>query len=345
MPPSGSYTSQFSYNRRVIIGSALVPIFIGKDNQVFACHEDLLILHSGYFKERLRAIEADVDEKISLPEVNPEIFAEFYAWMYTGKWLGTSCLCKSSTEKEVYALATLLEAPAFQNFCMDAIMKTYQIEEYNWLYISSVESVYNVTKKDSLHRKLTSRIVNCKNPLQVFPKGSGEWKLWRDWKGPKGIFQKHPDLEEDLATLDGKDWKGTFPWDECYRKDYMVEVIPLDVAWENQLLVTQSLEDRKKDARNKNKPQDVRSKIELDHLQREKEPAARDREIRGKENHDDIFYVGTGSEVASAKRFHGVSLEVTVQLSPACTGYQFKSTAMSQGNISHCINQKELWRV
>lgn len=154
-----------------------------------------MALHSAYFKERLRAIEGDTDEKISLPDVNPDIFAEFYAWMYTGKWIDTPALCTESTGGKTYALATFLEAPAFQNLHMDENRKDYKNDKFNWLYARSVESVYKVTKKDSLHRKFTSHVVSCKDPLQVFPKGSKEWKAWKDCKGSKGLFERYPDLK------------------------------------------------------------------------------------------------------------------------------------------------------
>ncbi|CZR61648.1 uncharacterized protein PAC_11545 [Phialocephala subalpina] len=263
-----------SISARVIVGSAIIHVFVGKDNQVFACHEDLLALHSGYFKERFARVEADTDEKIALPEAAPQIFAEFYAWLYTGNWMATSILCTQTTGQEAYALATFLEAPALQNYYMDQNRKDYKEDKFNWLYANSVESVYKVTKKGSLHRKFTSHVVGCKDPLRVFPEGSKEWKAWKNCKGPKGFFKRCPDLEEDLTALNGKDWGDTFPWDECYRKDYMVEEIPLGLTWDHQLLAKQSLQDRKKDAKNKAKPKDVRSKIELAHLVRKKEPAA-----------------------------------------------------------------------
>jgi hypothetical protein len=81
------------------------------------------------------------------------------------------------------------------------------------------------------------------------------------------LFKQFPDLGLDMARAAGTKWNDTYPWSDEHRHLYTEAELPLNQLWEEQILKTRNLEEIKKVARNKC----IQSKIELDHLNRNKE--------------------------------------------------------------------------
>lgn len=246
----------------MISASETVNIFVGNDNQTFAVHKDLIVLHSGYFANRFR--EGNEDEKIALPQFKPAIFADFHAWLYSGKFMQPvkpGFLSTPTSGEELWALGEFLRAPSFQNYVMDDNIHAYKTEKKNWIYVASFDSIYkNTTTRASLLRKLAVDVLTFYNPFQIHQEGS---KAWGEWDA---LRQKYPDLSKDLAEAEGMQWNGTHPWDHEHRASYMVKEVPLEQTWEKQILAKRS----KSEIIEGKRVHDIRSIIELAHLERRK---------------------------------------------------------------------------
>ncbi|KUJ16523.1 uncharacterized protein LY89DRAFT_734624 [Mollisia scopiformis] len=248
-----------SISARVIIGSPQVEIWVGEKQQAFIVHQHLLTLHSGYFNRRFSIDEED--EKIQLPEVQPKRFTDFVSWMYYGTLLDTDVTESETAGEDNWALGSFLEAPSFQNHCMDDCFRhACRDERRHFVYVTSIESVYKATEKASVARKFTTDLMNCLNPLKKLKEGSEKWNDWT------AMLERCPDLKADMENAVRQDWNGTYPWDCQYRDSYMVEEFNLGERWEEQILARRSLEQITMDAATG----EMKSVLQLSHLKRKK---------------------------------------------------------------------------
>lgn len=69
------------------LNSAIVTIAVGKDQRLFAAHEDVLS-RSPWFAEACRAqfFQSPGQRRVSLPDEEPEIFSAVLEFMYKGKY-------------------------------------------------------------------------------------------------------------------------------------------------------------------------------------------------------------------------------------------------------------------
>jgi hypothetical protein len=252
--------------QRISIFSDTVSIFVGADNQVFQIPKGLLALHSGYFKNRFDNKEED--EKLSLPDVQPSVFAEFLSWLYYSDCLevnGDSFFIFEIAQ--AWGLGELIEAPGFQNWCMDTI-RTYCKEppEDYWLPLDTkdVATIYRDSSKYSKLRMFAAHSMACKSPFDKSQEGTERYKEWtKEWTT---LLENVPDLISDIARVAELEWNGTHPWDDEHRKAYLVDQVAPDQLWEEQILAARRIEEIKAAATGNC----IRSMIELAYIERKK---------------------------------------------------------------------------
>lgn len=231
-----------------MLGSKTIDIYVGAncgEEMVYTVHQDVITLHSGYVRRLLLGLNGDEDNQvdIELNDINPQNFATFVCWMYYGTSLDTSELAEAKQTQNVWAMGYVLQAPSFQNYWMTfSILKDYKNYDSHFMEPKSVESVYQVTAKDSLLRKLIADIVNCENPYRKEDKEADALEDWDE------LCKSCPDFDADVKKpLDDK-WKNARPWDEDHRKAYFEKEKPLQKAWQEQSLARRSRKDIKETA-------------------------------------------------------------------------------------------------
>lgn len=136
----------------------MVDVFVGQDKQVFSIHKDLLALHSTYFSTLFDADEDDSKIELSQFKFKAVTFADFHAWLYSGEFLDADGEMADAEGLEMvgggesqWLLSQFLEAPAFENLCVDRhFREACEAEPKHWMYASNIELVYLMTPKDSL---------------------------------------------------------------------------------------------------------------------------------------------------------------------------------------------------
>jgi hypothetical protein len=247
--------------------SEKIPIFVGANQQRFYVDKCLLQLHSGLFRNKLADLEEiDSEQKpLSLPEVDPGTFAEFVCWMRVGDWLPAEPEILHSNPLVVgcscWNLGRVLESAGFQNFLMCEEFYAYGLDEaFNWPAVEDVRSVYKVLGNGSKLRKFTADSVAFKNPFERFSEGDEAYDAWCQ------LFKDFPELGLDVAKATGKG-NGKPPWNEDNIGKYMEEEIDLNKSWEEMILKARTRAEIEKEARDGC----VRSKVELDHINRGQE--------------------------------------------------------------------------
>ncbi|KAF8857298.1 hypothetical protein BDZ45DRAFT_691024 [Acephala macrosclerotiorum] len=138
----------------------------------------------------------DEDEKtgmkFKLPQFNAYIFADFYSLLYSGRLLEARSLQHEISGEQLTALGEFLEAPALQNLCMEGNIIHYRDDEQydHWILVKCIESVYDVTRKGSLLRKLVADLLNLLNPI-----GKVRGPKLKKWKA---LLIKCPDIKNDV---------------------------------------------------------------------------------------------------------------------------------------------------
>ncbi|CZR61649.1 uncharacterized protein PAC_11546 [Phialocephala subalpina] len=164
-------------------------------------HKELLALHFGYFRRKFREASKDKIIAAQFPHFEAPIFANFCAWLYSRLFMQATVLNTDTSGEELYALCTLLEAPAAQNLSMEEALQDYGIGDNHWMDPESVASVYGVTGKGSLLRKLCANVLNWKT-LEKITKEDNTW-----WGR---VFQQYPDIKTEMKSAtrqQGETWK------------------------------------------------------------------------------------------------------------------------------------------
>lgn len=184
-------------SQSVTIGSGVVTIFVGTESQTFIIHKDLFSLHSNHFRSKFA--EANEDTEFTFQEMGAIHFAKFTTWLYSGGelQLGKGAAGFASRWEGLWMLGHHMEAPVFQNYCMDGIRSSYKARANERLKSSTLDFVYKVTKQGSLLRKFFSDLMSCKNPFQGLEKGS---EVWTEWDA---LLKRAPDLSTDINKAAG----------------------------------------------------------------------------------------------------------------------------------------------
>jgi hypothetical protein len=194
--------------------------------------------------------------------VKPASFAEFVSWLNIGWCLDFKDYLHDGIEAgHAWALGELLEAPAFQNWCMDTFREHCKKPKKEWPAVEKIRVIYETSTKDSKLRKFAAHSMACKNPFEQYMEGSEMYKAWNT------LLEDSPEIAQDIVRGAGKKWNGTFPWDDEHRQAYLEDEVDLEQLWEKQILAARSIEDVKAAAQRNC----IRSKIELAHLERKKE--------------------------------------------------------------------------
>lgn len=67
------------------IGSAVITLAIGREQRLFAAHEDVLA-HSPYFQNACRDQFSSATKRIDLPDEDPEVFSSILEYLYKGDY-------------------------------------------------------------------------------------------------------------------------------------------------------------------------------------------------------------------------------------------------------------------
>jgi hypothetical protein len=184
------------------------------------------------------------------------------SWLYTRKFLE---VCNEEIydrvwSVDIWGLGRLLEAPAFQNWCMDTVREYCKMPDREWPVLEVVDAIYKTSCKDSKFRKFAAHSMARESPFEKYEEGSEMYKSWNT------LLKNSPDLGIDIALVAGKEWNGIYPWDDEHRQAYLEDEVDLDQRWEYQILAARSIEEIKVAA----KSNCIRSILELAHIERKK---------------------------------------------------------------------------
>jgi BTB/POZ domain len=245
--------------------SEKIPISVGTNQEIFRVDKSLLILHSGFFRNKFSDLDEQEDERkgFSLPNVDPACFVDFVCWMRRGEILTTVSQevmypdSSVSLEKQ-WLLGQFLEAPGFQNWVTWIGLTGYwEKQEHSQTPIEEVRFLYELPDKVSKLRRFYADFVACQNPFQKYREKDPEYEVWRD------LFKEFPELALDVLEAGAKK-NDKFPWDHTRIGDYMEDEPDLNQVWEEMILKARPLAQIEENARNGC----IRSKIELDHIMR-----------------------------------------------------------------------------
>ena len=200
------------------------------------------------------------ERKIIIPNITADLFLDFMAWLYTGEFAAVSNEVFGGGARcdDLWAMGAFLKVPAFQNLCMDDCRRFCQDAGNTWPSLFGIEAMYTRTKTGSLLRKLAAHSMLYDNPLRVHAKGSKERKKW------EVLMAKVPDLKDAVAEEAGRRWEHAKPWDDENRGEYMEDEEPLEKRWDKHIFRGRTKAEIQKEA----KAKDIRSMIELAHLNR-----------------------------------------------------------------------------
>jgi hypothetical protein len=204
---------------RVITCSEIAKILVGnQDYQVFMVHKDLLALHSGYLSNLFNERETGANNEVEVRN-EPSLFANFVSCIYSGDLLNLRDGIFEAALYELWELGDFLEAPAFQNFCMNLYRERCrrQLEPGPGMtmeiapYIPAIKQIY-LTPRGSLLRSLTIDTLSYKNPLQVNDRGSPSWEEWKTiLTGQISNEALSRNFRNDFVLEAGKDLDGIPP--------------------------------------------------------------------------------------------------------------------------------------
>jgi hypothetical protein len=246
--------------------SEKIPIFVGADQQKFHVDKCLLQLHSGLFRTKLAGPEHIEKEQkpLFLPEVDPAAFAEFVCWMSTGKFISSDPDVAHSNSVlsgcNCWYLGSVLEAASFQNFVMWEWFRDDINEGYYWPDVEVARFAYEVLHNDSKLRKFVADMLAFKNPFEKCSEGDEDHGMWCQ------LFKDSPELGLDVAKAVGTK-NSRSPGHNTNIWKYMETESGLNKAWKEMILKARTRAEIEKDARDGC----IRSKVELDHLNRDKE--------------------------------------------------------------------------
>ncbi|TVY78502.1 hypothetical protein LSUE1_G005935 [Lachnellula suecica] len=247
-------------SRKLFLGSPIVLVVCGKSgtsSQSFHVHQNLLTVHSQYFRRKVDEALDSVDFKICLPDVRPALFASYISWIQSGFTTRSFSVDIKDQCEAQWRLGEILEDERFQNGCMEDLRECVTRE--GWPSIEDAKLIYDITDKGSLLRKFVSDVLACKNPLR-----SDDLDEREKWDA---LLVSLPDLSMDIHRAGARNWNGTKAWDSEHRLSYMVPETSLAIRWEQQILAKRTRDEIKIAADGG----DLLSQIQLEHLDRKVE--------------------------------------------------------------------------
>jgi hypothetical protein len=253
--------------------SEKIPIFVGANQQKFYVDKCLLQLHSGLFRSKLADLgEIENEQKpLFLPEMDPAAFTEFVCWMSWGQRLSDLPSSIHSNphyrDHTSYHLGSVLKAASFQNYIIWEFFRDDAWEPKIYLPLAEeVRFAYEVLDNDSKLRNFFADSLALTNPFEECSEGDEDYGTWCQ------LFKDFPELGLDVAKAVGNK-NSDSPGHNKNIGKYMEEEVDLNKAWEDMILKARTRAEIEKDARDGC----IRSKVELDHLNRDKEviPEAR----------------------------------------------------------------------
>ncbi|KAG7004696.1 hypothetical protein G7Y79_00024g056460 [Physcia stellaris] len=136
----------------------MVQIEVGPTKTVFQLHKGLLCNVAAYFRAALEGafIEAQ-QQKIEMPDEDPEIFKRFQYWLYTGSLLDDTIpggdILMPSVLADIFIFAEARGIPSLQNAAIDALIDQRYLSPPR-LPHRCLHRIYDNTPEDSPLRKL-----------------------------------------------------------------------------------------------------------------------------------------------------------------------------------------------
>ncbi|KAG4443064.1 hypothetical protein IFR05_001460 [Cadophora sp. M221] len=195
----GSEIGREVRGERILSFSKTVSILVGPDKQSFNVHQDLLALHSTFFRDHFTFAE----QTIILPAVNAAEFAEFAAWIYN---LGSLNLdndrieydCDTTLDQD-WALGSFLGAPKYQNKSLVLYGIYYNIHGRQWLNTNSIRIIYERRSPGSKLRKFAAHSIAAKSPFKEHKPGTPEFAEL------DALLKKYPEISIDIVHATAKD--------------------------------------------------------------------------------------------------------------------------------------------
>ncbi|KAL5319037.1 hypothetical protein ACEPPN_014107 [Leptodophora sp. 'Broadleaf-Isolate-01'] len=244
----------------LLMFSKTASIVVGPERQIFNLHQDLLALHSVFFREHF----AFADQNIILPSVNVAEFADFVAWVYGEDSSHLENDRIENNDETVlergWALGSFLGSPGYQNVSFSHYSEYCPGDASQWPDLKSIRIIYERTLTGSKLRKFAAHSMAANPPFKKHKPGSQEFAEWN------ALLKEYPVLNIDIVHATAKDWGETFPWDDEHLGAYLEDETPLDQAWEEQILAKRDIAAIKGGAKKKC----IRSIFELAHLERKK---------------------------------------------------------------------------
>jgi hypothetical protein len=257
-----------------MLGSEVIEVLVGENRQPFIVHIDLLTIHS-------RELRRQIDSRNKLLRTRPICasyfqpwqFSCFLLWIYTGE---CGSYFKDSANKQLddqiegaYLVGHRLDAPQFQNHCMDILLSSIQKDHAAgcnyWPGFVRAEDIYDRTSQhDGGNKDGDCKLRKLVANMMAYGRSKVYWTVENTEKGWRKLLEDQPDLSMDISCATPRKPNDPPPWSSQFRKEYMVAEEPLGHRWESQILAQRSKADIEKEAGKGC----VRSILELNHLNR-----------------------------------------------------------------------------
>ncbi|KAK0120298.1 hypothetical protein ONS95_011704 [Cadophora gregata] len=245
---------------RMLTFSKNTSIIVGPERQISNVPQDLLALHSTFFREHFDRAE----QEIVLPTMRAAEFAKFVAWLHllvldSEPLYGDEEDLDTVTERG-WELGRILGAPGYQNSYM-LVYKDYCRDNLViWPDALTIRTIYDITPPRCKLRKFAADSMAARSPFKRYAAGSRKLAEW------DALLKEFPELSIDIVYASVNDWRENVPWDDEYLVAYMEDEVSLDSAWEEQILAKRNIDEIRKEAEKKC----IRSIFELSHLERNK---------------------------------------------------------------------------
>ncbi|KAF2494062.1 hypothetical protein BU16DRAFT_528221 [Lophium mytilinum] len=200
---------------RAILTGGICNLSVGADAVPFDAHIELLCANSAFFDNALngRFVEAST-RMIPLPDDDPDAFAEFLAWLYTGRVFQSTTLPSWSEAIYLWILADKYEVPALCNAVVSKMAEKFAQGRVGNIAPDLVENLYERSMQGSAIRRLVVEICAWGISVEVFE---------------SQLSQFHSEFIEDFALVQMK----------RVRNYYLNDKAPFEVSLKQYLVSTE----------------------------------------------------------------------------------------------------------
>ncbi|KEQ78320.1 hypothetical protein M438DRAFT_308161 [Aureobasidium pullulans EXF-150] len=159
----------------------MVTLVVGKCENVHTVHKDLLCFYSDYFRAAFNgSFKEATEQKIKLPNVEPEVFETFQVWLYTRRFhLPEENGEAYSMLAELWIFGDQHQMPLLQNETMDEMLFRFNRDVFFTTH--AVKLAYENTMAGSHLRKAVIEIVGYTMDLGKSPQNAlealGDWTV------------------------------------------------------------------------------------------------------------------------------------------------------------------------